>query len=88
MATQRTLVTVTYTSLGVNYSTTMYSSAFGTYGPARGKKWHECFVCGFSFPEDRLTFYHGRPYCRENMCYLEAQQVERPRMVLHGRRGT
>lgn len=71
MPTQSVAFQQTYISGGVTYSTTMYSSAFGTYGPARGKKWYECHVCGFSYPEDRVVLRGGVAFCRENMCYLD-----------------
>jgi len=75
VATQWITRTVNYTSGGLSASTTMEEAQMGTRGPARGRRWYTCNVCGLDYPEDKVILKGGVAYCTPQQCYLDLEEV-------------
>lgn len=45
---------------------TMTQANYGTKGPASGRKWYVCSVCGLERPEDEVIIRSGKVYCEED----------------------
>ena len=73
MASQYITRTVNYMSGGVSTSTTMEEAQFGTQGPATGKRWYTCVVCGLDYPEDKVMLKGGAAYCFPLKCYRDLE---------------
>lgn len=76
MSANRTLITQ-YDENGDPY--TVYEVRSATSGPASGKRWYNCGLCGFEFREDRGGWLNGNFYCFENYCFEEKQNIKRRR---------
>ena len=73
MSSNRTLITQ-YDQDGNPY--TVYEVRSATSGPASGKRWYNCGLCGWGFREDQGSFYNGRFYCYENLCHEEKTNMK------------
>lgn len=78
MASQWITRTVNYTSNGVSTSTTMDEAQYGTRGPALGRKWYTCVVCGLDYPEDKVMLRGGVAYCTPQKCYRDLEATWSP----------
>ena len=69
--------TIQFTSSGVAYSTTMKEAQFGTRGPARGRRWYTCIMCGQDYPVEKVILKGGKAYCIPLKDYLDMPEYER-----------
>ena len=44
---------------------------YTSYGPASGRKWFTCQICGLDYPEDEVSMQGGAAFCHENGCYKD-----------------
>jgi hypothetical protein len=49
----------------------MYEAQYATKGPASGKRWYVCHICGWGFREDQVTLKNGVAYCKRHGCYKD-----------------
>jgi hypothetical protein len=52
----------------------MLQAEFTTKGRHSFRKWYQCTVCTFSYPEDEIVFVNGAPYCTRYKHYIDAQE--------------
>jgi formylmethanofuran dehydrogenase subunit E len=60
-------VTVTHTKDGVDYE--MLEARYAPKGPASGRLWYLCTICGGYFPEDEVRLKGGQAFCVPRRCY-------------------
>lgn len=61
-------ITRTYTDAdGVDHE--MDEAQYATKGPATGKRWYVCVICGWGFPKAKVKLRSGVAYCIPNRCY-------------------
>lgn len=53
----------------VTFSTPIVTTTYGpgVKGPAQFKRWFDCAICGFSYPEDQMTRQRGVLVCKEDV---------------------
>ena len=39
---------------------------YASRGPASGRKWYTCVICGLDFPQDKVVIRGGAAYCTES----------------------
>ena len=76
MGTQHTSVSVSWTSGGAAYSTSMLEAAFGTRGPSSFQRWYVCHICGQDYRADQGVVVEGKFYCMRNKCYLDLEAYD------------
>lgn len=73
MSANKTLITQ-YDKDGNAY--TVYEVRSATKGPASGKRWYDCGLCGWCFREDQGAFLNGQFFCFSNNCYEEKANLK------------
>ena len=77
---QYVTTTFTYESTGGTVSTSMVWANYATRGPYTYRKWYNCTICGFDYPEDEVILRGGLAYC------LPRHDDEETSEVIQGRK--
>lgn len=54
-------------------STNMVEVNFTSKGRHSWRRWYQCSICGFSFPEDQVVLVGGAAYCTKYKHFLDAE---------------
>jgi len=73
MPSQYVTSTVTWTSGGTSYTTNMFVAQYGTRGPAKGRRWYTCQMCGLDYPAEKVILRGGVAYCLPLKCYRDLE---------------
>lgn len=56
-------------------TTAVADDQFVRKGLLTGEEKHRCGICGYIYPESKLTFFEGKYYCHPHRCYEDIDGI-------------